>query len=127
MSATVSVSRPLEEGRSRIRLQEPGAVGAQRTVDLLLDRPYREMAVVQADPAVVLQACAEDPVWLPHHDVQPHGELPLLRHGAEDVDVGEGGVEVLERGDPLPQHSSMATATSRRVSAARCSGVRVLS
>ena len=103
-------ARRLLERKSRaarqvgVRREQPGAIGAERAVDLALDGAHREETIRAADHAIAVEQAVHPRLRLEaHHDVEPQRELALVGDAPEQIDRRERASRIVERGDPLGQ------------------------
>ena len=84
-----------------VRLQQPCAARAQRSVDIFLDGANGQVIVSSADRAIAVKMRFERLVGVSQHHPQAQPKLAVGGHGAENVRHGQRRTRIFERGDPL--------------------------
>ena len=90
---------PAAVGLIGVGCEQPGAAGAQRAIDGAFDGAYGKEIVARADDLVAVEIGGELLVGGAQHHPDAHAEFVGIGHLLEDVDGGEGGAGILERGD----------------------------
>ncbi len=90
-----------------VGLEQPGAVRAERAVDLTLDRAHHQVVVgpggraVGGEPPIEVSGASRS--RRTHHHVEPHRQRALVLESAQEVDGREARARVLEAGDAVAQ------------------------